>query len=100
MTTMRVTAIMKTDISGSTTRFRALPELDLTALLTQHRKLVARLAAEHEGSIVKPEGDGFWVAFPSVTAGALAAMAMQEEVRIAETGKGDHRLIMRIVITL
>jgi fructose-specific component phosphotransferase system IIB-like protein len=35
-----------------------------------------------------------------VTAGALAAMAMQEELRLAETGKGDRRLVMRIVITL
>ncbi len=100
MTTLRATAIMKTDISGSTTRFRTLPESDLTGLLTEHRELVARLAAAHEGRIVKPEGDGFWVAFPSVTAGALAAMAMQEEVRLAETGKGDRRLAMRVVITL
>ena len=100
MTTLRTTAVMKTDISGSTVRFRALPEADLTALLTGHRELLARLAAAHDGRIVKPEGDGFWVAFPSVTAAALAAMAMQEEVRLTETGKGDRRLAMRIVITL
>jgi class 3 adenylate cyclase len=100
MTNLRATAIMKTDLSGSTARFRALPEPDLTALLTQHRELVARLAAAHDGRIVKPEGDGFWVAFPSVTAGALAAMAMQEELRLAETGKGNRRLVMRIVLTL
>jgi adenylate cyclase len=100
MTTLRTTAIMKTDISSSTARFRALREPDLTELLTKHRELVARLAAVHNGCIVKPEGDGFWIAFPSVTAGALAAMAMQEETRLAETGKGDGRLAMRIVITL
>jgi class 3 adenylate cyclase len=64
MTNLRATAIMKTDISGSTARFRTLPEPDLTALLTQHRQLVGRLAAAHDGRIVKPEGDGFWVAFP------------------------------------
>jgi class 3 adenylate cyclase len=58
------------------------------------------LAAVHDGHIVKPEGDGFWLAFPSVTAGALAAMAMQEELRLAEAAKGDRRLVMRIVITL
>ena len=90
---------MKTDISGSTARCRTLPESDLTALLAEHRKLVARLAAVHNGHIVKPEGDGFWLAFPSVTAGALAAMAMQEELRLAEAAKGDRRL-MRIVIML
>jgi class 3 adenylate cyclase len=100
MATLRATAIMKTDISGSTARFRTLTEQDLTTLLAEHRELVARLAAAHDGRVVKAEGDGFWLAFPSVTAGALAAMAMQEELRLAETGKGDRRLAMRIVITL
>jgi class 3 adenylate cyclase len=100
MTTLRTTVIMKTDIGGSTVRFRALSEVDLDALLTEHRHFVSRLAAAHDGRIVKPEGDGFWVVFPSVTAGALAAMRMQEELRLAQPGKGDDRLAMRIVLTL
>ena len=100
MTTLRTTVIMKTDIRGSTVRFRALPEVDLDALLTEHRQFVSRLAAAHDGHIVKPGGDGFWIVFPSVTAGALAAIAMQEELRFARVGKGDDRLAMRIVLTL
>ena len=44
MTTLRTTVIMKTDIRGSTIRFRALPEVDLDALLTEHRHFVSRLA--------------------------------------------------------
>jgi class 3 adenylate cyclase len=100
MTTLRTTVIMKTDIRGSTDRFRALPEVDLDALLTEHRHFVSHLAAAHDGYIVKPEGDGFWVVFPSVTAGALTAIRMQEELRLAQPGKGDDRLAMRIVLTL
>src|ERR687887_1108685 len=100
MTTLRTTVIMKTDIGGSTVRFRALPEVDLDALLTEHLHFVSHLAAAHDGRIVKPEGDGFWVVSPSVTAGALAAMRMQEELRLARVGKGDDRLVMRIVLTL
>ena len=100
MTTLRTTVIMKTDIGGSTVRFRALPEVDLDALLTEHRHFVTRLAAAHDGRIVKPEGDGFWLVFPSVTAAALAAMAMQEELRFAQPNKGDDRLVMRVVIAL
>jgi class 3 adenylate cyclase len=100
MTTLRTTAIMKTDIRGSTVRFRQLPEVDLDALLTEHRAFVARVAAAHGGRIVKPEGDGFWIVFPSVTAAALAARTMQEELRLARVGKGDERLAMRIVLTL
>ncbi len=88
MTTLRTTAILKTDISGSTLRFRALAAADLHALLIEHTEFLGRHAAAHDGRIVKPEGDGFWLVFPSVTAAALAAMAMQEEsqVRSAEQG--------------
>jgi len=99
-TTLRATVIMKTDISGSTARFRALTEADLHALLIEHHEFLIRHAAAHHGRIVKPEGDGFWLVFPSVTAAALAAMAMQEELRLAQPNKGDNRLAMRVVITL
>jgi class 3 adenylate cyclase len=100
MTMLRATAIMKTDIRGSTVLFRMLPEVDLEALLTEHRQFVSRLAKAHDGRVVKAEGDGFWVVFPSVTAAALAAMNMQEEFRLAQPGKGDARVAMRIVLTL
>ncbi len=100
MTTLRTTVILKTDISGSTVRFRALAEEDLHALFNEHREFLGCHAAAHDGRIVKPEGDGFWLVFPSVTAAALAAMAMQEELRLAQPGKGDDRLSMRVVITL
>ena len=97
---LRATAIMKTDIRGSTVQFRMLPEADLERLLTEHRQFVSRLARAHGGRIVKDEGDGFWVAFPSVTAGALAAMNMQEDLRLAQPWQGDARVAMRIVLTL
>lgn len=100
MTTLRATVIMKTDISGSTVRFRALAEAQLHALLIEHRDFLSRHAAAHVGRIVKPEGDGFWLVFPSVTAGALAAMEMQEELRLAQPNRAADRLAMRIVITL
>jgi class 3 adenylate cyclase len=100
MPTLRVTAILKTDISGSTPRFRNLPQADLTALLTEHHEFICRLAEGKEGRIVKAQGDGFWITFPSVTAAALAAMAMQEELHRTQLNKGEDRLAMRIVITL
>ena len=100
MADLRTTAIMKTDISGSTARFRALGEADLHALFVEHREFLGRHAAVHGGRIVKPEGDGFWLVFPSVTAAALAAMAMQEELRLAQANRGDDRLAMRVVISL
>ena len=100
MTALQITAILKTDIKGSTPTFRALPESDLAPLLTSHREFITRVAAARGGRIVKPEGDGFWIIFPSVTTAALAAMVMQEELLLAQPNKGDDRLAMRIVITL
>jgi len=49
MTTLRTPVIMKTDIRGSTVRFRARPEADLHALLTEHRH-----GGAQEGTVCLP----------------------------------------------
>jgi adenylate cyclase len=100
MNPLRTTVIMKTDISGSTSRFRELLAADLQALLSNHRDFVAHHAAEHEGRIIKAAGDGYWLEFPSVTAAAKAAIDMQEALRLAQLNRGDDRLAIRIVIAL
>lgn len=69
-------------------------------LFVEHQSLVARAASSHDGKIVKTEGDGFWLVFPSVTSAALAALAMQSALRLAQPNRGDDRLAMRIVIVL
>jgi class 3 adenylate cyclase len=92
---------MKTDIRGFTTRVGMLSELDLSALLKNHKQFILEMAAKHDGSIVKGEGGAFWMVFPSVTAAALAAYGIQEELRFTQVGKSDEaRLAVRIVITL
>ncbi|WP_449383413.1 adenylate/guanylate cyclase domain-containing protein [Bradyrhizobium sp. UFLA05-112] len=91
---------MKTDISGSTSRFRELLTADLQALLGEHRAFLARHAAEHGGSIIKPAGDGYWLEFPSVTGAAKAAIAVQEDLRLVQLSRGEDRLSIRIVIAL
>ena len=83
MNPLRTTVVMKTDISGSTSRFRELLATDLQTLLGEHRTFVARHSGEHGGCIIKAAGDGFWLEFPSVTGGAKAAIAMQEALRLA-----------------
>ena len=72
MNPLRTTVVMKTDISGSTSRFRQLLAADLQALLSEHRDFLARHAAEHDGQIIKAAGDGYWLEFPSVTGAAKA----------------------------
>jgi class 3 adenylate cyclase len=91
---------MKTDISGSTPLFRELLALDLQTLLSNHRNLLARYAAEHDGRIVKPTGDGYWLEFSSVTGAAKAAISIQESLRLEQLNRGDDRLAIRIIIVL
>ena len=100
MTALRTTVLMKTDIAGSTPRFRRLLTADLQALLIEHRNIVARHAADHGGQIVKLAGDGYWLEFPSVTGAAKAAIDMQNALRAAQVNKGDNRIAMRNVIAL
>ncbi len=100
MNPLRTTVVMKTDISGSTSRFRELLAADLQVLLSEHRDFLARHAAEHDGSIIKGAGDGYWLEFPSVTSAAKAAIAMQEALRLSQLNRGDDRLAIRIVIAL
>jgi len=98
--TLRATVLMKTDISGSTPRFRALPETELHKLLAEHRALITRHATQHGGVVMRGAGDGFWLEFPSVTAAAQAALAMQAAQRVEQANRGDDRIAIRNVIAL
>jgi class 3 adenylate cyclase len=100
MNPLRTTVVMKTDISGSTSRFRELLTADLQALLGEHRTFLGQHAAEHGGRIIKPAGDGYWLEFPSVTGAAKAAIAAQEELRLAQLNRGHDRLSIRVVIAV
>ena len=101
MAVVRSTVIMKTDMRGSTARAGTLSMSDLSSLLEEHNQLILDIAAKHEGSMVKGEGDSFWIIFPSVTSASLAALAMQEELQTSQASKGEGaRLAVRIVITL
>ena len=98
---LRSTVIMKTDIRGFTVKVGMLAELDLSALLTHHKQFILDVVAKHHGSIVKGEGDSFWIIFPSVTTASIAATEIQKELRASQSGRGDDtRLAVRIVITL
>jgi|SRR5271166_1970387 len=100
MTPLQTTVLMKTDIAGSTPKFRELLTADLQAVLADHRAFVAHHATSQNGRIVRAEGDGFWLVFPSVTGAAKAAIAMQDALSLAQSNKGDDRLSMRVVIGL
>lgn len=97
---LRTVVLMKTDIAGSTARFRALLAADHQSLLSEHRAVLARHAGDHGGHIIKSAGDGYWLEYPSATAAAKSAIAMLEALRLGQSNKGDDRLSMRVVIGL
>ena len=98
MAPLRTAVLMKTDIANSTPKFRALLAEDHQELLRRHRAFIAAHAAGEGGQIIRPTGDGFWLEFPSVTAAARAAMAMQTALRLERPTSGGERLAMRVVI--
>jgi adenylate cyclase len=95
---LRIAVIMKTDIVGSTLRFRAELAADLEALLREHQQLIAKCAEDHGGSILKSAGDGFWLECPSVTAAVRSGIAMQDALRLGQLTIGDTRIAIRITI--
>lgn len=101
MVALRSTVVMKTDIYNYTPRTRQLSDDELSSLLTQHKNLIGEIATHNDGAIVKGEGDAFWLVFPSVTAAALAAVTIQQELRSLQTGESDEqRLSIRVTIGL
>ena len=101
MSTLHSTVVMKTDIYEFTSRTRVLSENDLSVFLHQHRNLVSDVAVKNGGSIVKGEGDSFWLIFPSVTAATLAAVELQQELHSSQTGIiDDERIAIRVAIAL
>lgn len=98
---LRTTVIAKTDICAYTPKVSALSEAELSALLRDHKQFMTVIATNNEGTIIKGEGDSFWMSFPSATAAALTAVKMQQELRMSQIGKSDaERLAIRVAITL
>lgn len=101
MAHLRSTVIAKTDIAGFSSRTQALSGAELSTLLLDHTQLFSAIIASHEGTVVKGEGDAFWIIFPSVTSAALAVLEMHQALRDAQSGRGDHeRLAIHAAITL
>ncbi|MFM9265378.1 adenylate/guanylate cyclase domain-containing protein [Tychonema sp. BBK16] len=101
MANLRSTVIVKTDICGYTVRVKKLSQSELSSLLNEHKTFISDISIRNEGSLIKGEGDSFWLIFPSVTAAAMAALEMQQELRAQQSSKSnDERLAIRVSITL
>ena len=99
MSEVHLTAFMKVDVRGSTQLFHTFAEDQLREFLDEQKTLVTKLVTQHQGQVIKGEGDAFWVVFASVTTATQAALRIHEELRTRQLGIPDERrLALRVVI--
>ena len=90
MDNLRSTVIMKTDLADFTSRVSKASQSDLAHMLNVQKDLVSVVVSKNSGSIVKGEGDSFWITFPSVTTAAVSAVEIQQEFQIAQAGFSEE----------
>ena len=77
------TTLVFTDIQGSTALNASFGDRAWLEVLRVHNETVAGATTEHGGTIVKSQGDGFMLAFPSARRALACSQAIQR--RIGET---------------
>jgi class 3 adenylate cyclase len=68
------------DIESSTMLLDRLGDTDFMALLAWHDRIVRETAEAHRGYIVKSQGDGFMIAFPSAASALRASLTMRDRI--------------------
>jgi class 3 adenylate cyclase len=76
--------IMFTDMESSTATNEALGDDAFLPLLFKHNEIVRKRTAACGGSVVKSQGDGFMLAFPSARRGVECAIGVQQEVALID----------------
>ena len=95
------TAIMKTDITGFASIVGDLTDFELSKLLEEHKEFIIRIIYKYNGSIIKGEGDAFFISFSSSTSAIESAIEIQKKLRKMREGRDDKfRLSLRIMISL
>ena len=69
-----------TDIESSTVLMERLGDTEFLRMLAWHDRIVRDTAQEHRGFVVKSQGDGFMLAFPSAAFALRASIVMRERI--------------------
>jgi class 3 adenylate cyclase len=88
--------IVFTDIVGSTALGAALGDRAWFAVLGRHDAVVRALVAEHAGTEIKHQGDGFMLSFPSARQGVRFGASLQRELGRARDVDRDFPVHVRI----
>jgi class 3 adenylate cyclase len=87
--------LLFSDIESSSTLLDRLGDAGFLELLAWHDGVIRDTSAEHRGFVVKSQGDGFMIAFPSATFALRCALTIQERLE-----KGFDRTNVRARIGL
>lgn len=88
--------IIFTDIVGSTEMLERLGEERWLELIQTHNRLVGACVEEHEGTVVKSQGDGFMLAFSHSSVALLCAANLQRAMSRHDRDHPDSPLPIRI----
>jgi len=72
--------IVFSDIESSTVLLDRLGDAGFVRLLAWHDRIVRDTAEEHRGFVVKSQGDGFMLAFPSASFALRASLVMRDRI--------------------
>jgi class 3 adenylate cyclase len=73
--------VVFTDVESSATLMERLGEPEFMRMLAWHDGIVRDSVAEHRGFIVKSQGDGFMLAFPSAASALRSCLVIRDRVR-------------------
>ena len=82
----RLAAIVSADVAGYS-RLIAQDEVVTVRTLTNHRRLISDLVAEHRGRVVDNPGDNALLEFPSATDAVECAIAIQKSTLLIRLRK-------------
>ncbi|HET9728520.1 MAG TPA: adenylate/guanylate cyclase domain-containing protein [Acidimicrobiia bacterium] len=80
--------LMFSDIESSTVLLERLGDTEFLRLLGWHDAILRESAAEHRGFVVKSQGDGFMIAFPSAALALRCGLVIQQ--RLEQSYDGIH----------
>ena len=90
--------ILFSDIEESTALNERIGDRSWVKLIAAHDKLVRRLVQQHEGHVVKSQGDGFMIAFARAEQAVRCGVAIQQELRKDAKRRRHNEIRVRIGI--
>jgi adenylate cyclase len=83
------TTLVFTDIEASTALNAAFGDRAWFEVLRAHNEIIERATEEHGGTVVKSQGDGFMLAFPSARRALSCGQTVQARIRAAFSDPGS-----------